>query len=164
MTSFLELDLQHVLHPCSQMKEYEWLKPLVIKKAEGAYLYLEDGSKVIDAISSWWCKSFGHQHPRLKAAIFKQLDRFEHVIFANTTNDVIVDLTQQLIQFMPSLSHVFYAGDGSCAVEVAMKMSLHVRHVAGSRHRSRFLALSNGYHGETMGALSVSDLAHFKTP
>lgn len=164
MPSLLELDLQHVLHPCSQMKEYEWMKPLIINKAEGAYLQLDDGSKVIDAISSWWCKSFGHQHPRLKAAMLKQLDRFEHVIFANTTNDVIVDLTKKLIQLMPRLSHVYYAGDGSCAVEVAMKMSLHVRHVAGNRHRSRFIALSNGYHGETMGALSVSDLAHFKTP
>lgn len=164
MSSLLEFDLKHILHPCSQMKDYEWLKPLMIEKAEGSYLYLNDGSRIIDAISSWWCKSFGHQHPRLKAALQTQLDRFEHVIFANTTNDVILDLTKQLINLMPHLSQVFYAGDGSCAVEIAMKMSLHARYVAKENHRTRFIALSNGYHGETLGALSVSDLAHFKSP
>lgn len=164
MSSLLETDLRHVLHPCSQMKDYEWLKPLIIERALGAYLQLADGRRVIDAISSWWCKSFGHQHPRLKRALLQQLDRFEHVIFANTTNDVIVELTQQLVQLMPSLSHVFYAGDGSCAVEVAMKMSLHTRYVAGDKTRTRFIGLANGYHGETMGALSASDLAQFKAP
>lgn len=164
MSTLLEVDLKHVLHPCSQMKDYEWLKPLIIERASGAHFHVHNGRKVIDAISSWWCKSFGHQHPRLKAALLKQLESFEHVIFANTTNEVIVTLTQQLIKLMPHLSHVFYAGDGSCAVEVAMKMSLHTRYVARDKQRSKFIALSNGYHGETLGALSVSDLAHFKTP
>lgn len=164
MQSLLDFDLKHILHPCSQMKDYEWLKPLLIQKAEGAYFYTQDGKKVIDAISSWWCKSFGHQHPRLKRALLQQLDHFEHVIFANTTNEVIVQLTQQLLKLMPHLSHVFYAGDGSCAVEVAMKMSLHTRYVAGEKKKTQFMALLNSYHGETMGALSVSDLDLYKTP
>lgn len=162
--SLLNFDLKHILHPCSQMKDYEWLHPLIIDSASGVYFHTRDGRKVIDAISSWWCKSFGHQHPRLQAALLQQAKRFEHVIFANTTNDIIVELTQKLVQLMPHLSHVFYAGDGSCAVEVAMKMSLHTRYVQGERHKSQFIALANGYHGETLGALSVSDLAQFKVP
>lgn len=161
--STLAFDLKHILHPCSQMKDYEILKPLMIKSAQDVYLYTEDGRKIIDAISSWWCKSFGHQHPVLKSALLEQLNHFEHVIFANTSNEVIIQLTQKLIKLMPHLSHVFYAGDGSCAVEVALKMSLQTRFLTNSK-RKHFAALSNGYHGETFGALSVSDLSLYKKP
>lgn len=162
MMDIQALDLQHNWHPCSQMKDYEQFKPLVIKRAYGSYIELDDGKKIIDAISSWWCKSLGHQHPALKKALQEQVEKFEHVIFANTTHEVIAKLSQTLSQLMPGLSKAFYAGDGSCAVEVAMKMSLHFRMLQGKTNKTKFIALKNGYHGETIGALSVSDLGLYK--
>ena len=85
MKELLNLDLQHIWHPCSQMKDYEQFNPLIIKRASGSYIELADGKKIIDAISSWWCKSLGHGHPRLKKALQQQMENFEHVIFSNTT-------------------------------------------------------------------------------
>ncbi len=160
----ITLNLQHLWHPCSQMKDYENFPPLVINKARGSYLELADGRKIIDAISSWWCKSLGHNHPRLKAALLKQVDRFEHVILANTTHETIVQLSQQLSQLMPALTKVFYASEGSSAVEIALKMSLHSRQIQGQAKRTKFIALKNAYHGETAGALSVSDLGIYRDP
>ena len=157
-------DAQFVWHPCSQMKDYELFKPLVIASANGSYLELSDGKKIIDAISSWWCKSLGHNHPALKQALLHQLERFEHVIFANTTNHLITRLSEKLAQLMPHLSKVFYASDGSSAVEIALKMSLHARVNEGNFKRTRFLALKNAYHGETLATLSVSDLGIYRTP
>ena len=159
-----KLDLQYNWHPCSQMKDYEQFKSLVIKRAYGSYLELNDGRKIIDAISSWWCKSLGHNHPKLKKALMNQVEKFEHVIFANTTNEIIVALSQRLGNLMPTLNKVFYAGDGSCAVEIAMKMSLHFRALEGKTKKVKFMALKNGYHGETSGALSVSDLGLYRDP
>jgi len=158
------LDLQYNWHPCSQMKDYEQFKPLVIQRAYGSYIELADGRAVIDAISSWWCKSLGHNHPVLKKALIDQLDKFEHVIFANTTHEAIAKLSQKLGNLIPMLTKVFYAGDGSCAVEIAMKMSLHFRALHGQSQRTKFIALKNGYHGETTGALSVSDLEQYRNP
>jgi adenosylmethionine-8-amino-7-oxononanoate aminotransferase len=162
--TLIEKDLSHVWHPCSQMKDYETFKPLVIDKAQGSYIHTHDGRKIIDAISSWWCKSLGHNHPRLKQAILRQLDKFEHVILANTTNEIITQLSEKLASLTQNLSKVFYAGDGSCAVEIAMKMSLHANQLLGNPSRNRFIALSNGYHGETIATLSVSDLGLYKKP
>jgi len=159
-----KLDHQFNWHPCSQMKDYEHFKPLVIKKAYGCYLELEDCKKIIDAISSWWCKSLGHGHSLLKEALLNQVEKFEHVIFANTTNETIVNLSQQLASLMPGLNKVFYAGDGSCATEIALKMSLHSRIIKGESHRNTFISLKNSYHGETLGALSVSDVGLYRTP
>lgn len=156
------LDLQVNWHPCSQMKDYELFKPLVVKHAYDSYLELSSGKKVIDAISSWWCKSLGHNHPALREALLEQLDKFEHVIFANTTNETIVNLSRKLTNLMPGLKKVFYAGDGSCAVEIALKMSLHSRVICDESHRNQFIALRNGYHGETVGALSVSDVGLYR--
>ncbi|AJC50613.1 adenosylmethionine-8-amino-7-oxononanoate aminotransferase [Coxiella endosymbiont of Amblyomma americanum] len=158
------LDLKHIWHPCSQMKDYEKFKPLIIKSALGSYIELQNGKKLIDAISSWWCKSLGHNHPLLKTALRKQLERFEHVIPVNTTHEVIVELSCKLAELMPSLTKIFYAGDGSCAVEIAMKMSLHSRIITGDKKRTKFIALKNSYHGETIGALSVSDLGLYRSP
>ncbi len=158
------LDLRYIWHPCSQMKDYATFKPLIIKKAQGCYIGLANGHKIIDAISSWWCKSLGHAHPRLQEALRRQMQNFEHVIFANTTNEVIVELSQRLTQLTKSLKKVFYAGDGSCAVEIAIKMSLHARQITGEKQRTKFIALENGYHGETIGALSVSDSEIYSSP
>lgn len=158
------MNSQHIFHPCSQMKDYETFKPLQIVGAGEAHLHLRDGSKVIDAISSWWCKSLGHQHPRLKAALHAQIDKFEHVILANTINDTIAALSEKLAALMPVLNKVMYASDGSCAVEMAMKMSLHARQITGESKRKSFVSLENGYHGETVGALSVSDMGIYREP
>lgn len=153
-----------IWHPCSQMKDYELFRPLVITGAKGDYLHLDNGKKIIDAISSWWCKTLGHQHPRLKRALYEQLEKFEHVILANTTNETIMQLSEKLSRLSPSLNKVMYASDGSCAVEIALKMSLHAREIEGKHQRKLFIALENGYHGETAGALSVSDLGIYSEP
>jgi adenosylmethionine---8-amino-7-oxononanoate aminotransferase len=152
-----ERDLNVNWHPCSQMKDYEKLPALEVDRAEGSYIYLKDGKKILDAISSWWCKSLGHNHPRLKEALIKQAERFEHVIYANTTNDTIVELSEKLISKTRNMSKAFYAGDGSTAVEIALKMSLHYRKINGDK-RNKLAALKNGYHGESTLCLSVSDL------
>lgn len=164
ITKLQEKSLKHIWYPCSQMKDYEEFRPLVIKAAKGSYIELADGKKLLDAISSWWCKSLGHNHPRLKKAIIDQIEKFEHVILANTTHELIVNLSQELATLMPKLSKVFYAGDGSCAIEIAMKMSLHSRYINGDVKRNRFITLKDSYHGETIGALSVSDIGLYKNP
>lgn len=156
--------LETIWFPCSQMKDYESLPPLAINHAKGSYLYLEDGRSVIDAISSWWCKSMGHQHPAIKQAITEQINQFEHIIGTNTTSQALTTLSQKLTQLMPHLSKVFYAGDGSCAVEVAMKMSIHSRKILGQTQRTHFISLANSYHGETLATLSVSDVGLYKNP
>lgn len=163
-TDLIARDLKHLWHPCSQMKDYEQFPPKMIVGAKGSYFTLANGSRVIDAISSWWCKSLGHGHPRLKAALLAQLEKFEHVLLANTTNETIVRLSENIAGLVPSLNKVMYAGDGSCAVEMAMKMSLHARLIKGETERTKFMALSGDYHGETSGALAVSDLGLYREP
>jgi adenosylmethionine---8-amino-7-oxononanoate aminotransferase len=155
-------DRQHIWHPCSQMKDYEAFPPLIIKKAYGSYIELEDGRKIIDAISSWWCKSLGHNHPRLKAALQAQLDYFEHVIFANSTFEIIIRLSEKLGRLCTGLDKVFYASEGSSAVEIALKMSLHAQQLLGQNQRIQFTSLQNGYHGETFMALGLSDLGLYR--
>ncbi len=162
IANLINEDIQHFWHPCAQMKDYETLKPVVVTGASESYIHLHDGSKIIDGISSWWCKSLGHNHPRLKAALKQQIDKFEHVMLAHTTNETIVNLSAKLAQLMPALNKVFYASDGANAVEIAIKMSLHAHKLHGNNHRKHFLALSNSYHGETLGALSVSDLGIYR--
>ena len=157
-------DLEYLWHPCSQMQDYEKFLPLHVVNAHGPYLELADGRLIIDAISSWWCKALGHGHPRLKDALIKQIHSFEHVILANTTNTTIVDLSEKLASLTKTLKKVFYASDGSSAIEIALKMSLHARQIQGQPQRNRYVALTNGYHGETLFALSVSDLGLYKQP
>ncbi|MFZ2314398.1 MAG: adenosylmethionine--8-amino-7-oxononanoate transaminase [Gammaproteobacteria bacterium] len=163
-TQLIAKDLKHNWHPCSQMKDYENFPPMIVEKAYGSYIELANGKKIIDAISSWWCKSLGHNHPRLKKALLNQVERFEHVIFANTTNDIMASLSERLSALTKTLNKVFYAGDGSSIVEAAMKMSLHSRMINGQVNKNKFIALKNSYHGETAGALSVSDVGIYKKP
>lgn len=162
--NIIERDLKYIWHPCSQMKDYEKFKPLIIKSACGAHIKLANNSKIIDAISSWWCKNLGHGHPRLKAALLKQADKFEHVIFANTTHKVIVNLSEKLATMTKSLNKVFYASDGSSAIEAAIKMSLHTRINSGDRCRTQIMALCNSYHGETGLALSATNISLYRKP
>ncbi|CEG60894.1 Adenosylmethionine-8-amino-7-oxononanoate aminotransferase [Legionella micdadei] len=159
---FIERDLRHIWHPCTQMKDFEQCPPLVVTHAKGNYLYTEKGP-VIDAISSWWCKSLGHGHPAVIAAIKDQLDSFEHVISAHTTHPLMVEFGEKMAE-LSQLQHVFFASDGSCAVEIAMKLALHANQLKGMSHRNQFVSLQNSYHGETLGTLSISDLGKFKKP
>ncbi len=163
-SNWIQRDLKHLWHPCSQMKDYEQFPPQWVSAAKGSYLELSDGRQVIDAVSSWWCKSLGHGHPRLKAALIAQVEKFEHVILANTTNETIVKLSENIADLTSALNKVMYASDGSCAVEMAMKMSLHARQILGESQRNQFMALAGGYHGETSGAMAVSDLGLYREP
>lgn len=160
----IDLDLRHLWHPCSQMHDYEKYSPLHIASAEGALFRCPDGREVIDGISSWWCKSLGHRHPEIRAAVNAQLDKFEHVILANTTNETIVRLSAALAGICPGLSRVFYADNGSTSVEIAMKMSLQSQAQSGRPDRKRFMSLQNGYHGESILTLAAGDCEIFSRP
>ena len=124
------------------------LTPHCIERAQGSYLYTNQGP-VIDAISSWWCKSLGHGHPAIISAIKNQLDSFEHVIGTNTTHPAIVELAEELSK-ITGKQHVFFASDGASAVEIAMKLAIHATQIKGQKKKNQFIALKNGYHGETL--------------
>lgn len=164
MNALSERALNHIWFPCSQVKDYESLPPIAVKSAEGSLLTLESGEVVIDAISSWWCKSLGHRHPRIQHALKKQLEQFEHIIGTNTVNETLTALSEKLASLHPGLDKVFYASEGSMAVEIAIKMSLHARQLEGKPHKKGFVALKHAYHGETLATLSLSDLSLYKAP
>lgn len=146
------------------MKDYESFAPIEIVKADGIYLHTRNGQRLIDSSSSWWCQALGHNHPTIRAAIKDQLDQFHHVILANTNNEVVSACSDYLSTLKPGLDKVFYASDGSCAVEIALKMSLQSRHIRGQPQRHQLAALQCGYHGETFMAMSVSDCDLYKAP
>ncbi len=160
----IALDLRHLWHPAAQMKDYETLPPLIVESAQGPFIHTADGREIIDGISSWWCKSLGHRHPRIREAVNRQLDRFEHVIFANTTSDTLVRFGEKMAQICPKLDKVFLADNGSTAVEIAMKMSLQYHLQTGNKERNTFVALHNGYHGETILTLAAGDCEIYSKP
>ena len=159
----LGYEFRHNWHPCSQMKDYETFPNLRVQKANGCYLYTHQKQKVLDIISSWWCKPLGHQHPLIKEAVMGQMNKFEHVIFANTTSDLAIELGNKITQLASGLDKVFYACDGSTAVEIALKMSLQYHLQSGSKHKNKFAYFSNAYHGETILCYSVSDLELYQS-
>ncbi|MHB8346654.1 MAG: adenosylmethionine--8-amino-7-oxononanoate transaminase [Acidiferrobacterales bacterium] len=162
-TSLIARDLAVLWHPCTQMKDHEELPPIPIRSGSGVWLEDFDGRRYIDAISSWWVNLFGHANPRINAAISLQLASLEHVILAGFTHQPIVELSERLIAIAPAgLGHCFYADSGSAAVEIALKMSFHYWRNRGQTQRTQFISLSNGYHGETLGALSVGDVALYR--
>ncbi len=162
-SSLIQRDLSHVWHPCTQMKDHEWLPVIPIKKGKGVWLEDFEGNRYLDAISSWWVNLFGHANPRINQAIKDQLDQLEHVIMAGFTHQPVIDLSSRLVEITPQgLEHVFYADNGSSAVEVALKMSFHYWHNKGQHKKTRFINLANSYHGETLGALSLGDVAIYK--
>ncbi len=159
----VEQSLKAVWHPCTQMKLHERLPLVPVARGEGAWLYDFDGRRYLDAISSWWVNLFGHANPRINAAIKDQLNKLEHVILAGFTHEPVVALSQRLAQLAPgNLGHCFYASDGAAAVEIALKMSFHYWRNRGRCEKTRFVSLENGYHGETLGALAVTDIALFR--
>jgi adenosylmethionine---8-amino-7-oxononanoate aminotransferase len=159
---FLNMDARHVWPPCTALNTLNPIPRLIVERAEGSYLYTHQGP-VIDAVSSWWCKTLGHGPKPVLEAIQAQLGQFEHVIGANTTYPALVNLAKQL-EKITGLSRVFFASDGSCAVEIALKLALHAMQLRGEPERRQWLALSNGYHGETIATLSVSDVSCYKQP
>ena len=155
-------DLDVIWHPCTQMKDHEFLPMIPIKKGKGVYLEDFEGKEYIDAISSWWVNIFGHSNEYINDAVKAQLDTLEHVILAGFTHEQIVRLSERLVSLTPEgLTRCFYADNGSSAVEVTLKMSYHF-HKNQGRERPLFVSLSNSYHGETIGALSVGDVELYK--
>jgi adenosylmethionine-8-amino-7-oxononanoate aminotransferase len=157
-------DLAVLWHPCTQMAEHPDPLPLVpIRRGRGAWLEGVDGRRYLDAVSSWWTNLFGHAEPRIAAAIAAQAGELEHVIFAGFSHAPGVRLAEALLRVAPpGLARVFYADNGSAAVEIALKMSFHSFLNRGQPARKRFIALRNGYHGETLGALSMGDIPLYR--
>ncbi|WP_090319369.1 adenosylmethionine--8-amino-7-oxononanoate transaminase [Nitrosomonas oligotropha] len=160
--------LQHrslaaVWHPCTQMKQHETYPLVPVVRGKGAWLYDADGNRYLDAISSWWVNLFGHANPVINAAIRDQLEKIEHVMLAGFTHEPVVMLSERLKRIAPgSLGHCFYASDGASAIEIALKMSFHYWLLSGQPQKNGFISLQNDYHGETLGALSVTDVAIFR--
>ena len=155
-------DLKHIWHPCSQMKDYESLPFIPIKSGKGAYLHDFDGNFYLDGISSWWVNLFGHSNEYINQKVKEQLETLEHVIFAGFTHESGVRLAERLVALTPEkLQKVFFADNGSSAIEIALKMSFQYYKNQGEV-RDIFISLENSYHGETMGALAVGDVALYK--
>ncbi len=157
-----ERDLARIWHPCSQMKDYETLPFIPIKSGKGPYLFDFDGNRYLDAISSWWVNLFGHANPYINARLKAQLETLEHVIFAGFSHAPAIELAERLVDLTPEkLQKVFFADNGSSAIEIALKMSFQYYKNHGEV-RDIFISLENSYHGETMGALAVGDVALYK--
>jgi adenosylmethionine---8-amino-7-oxononanoate aminotransferase len=152
-----------VWHPCTQMKHHETLPPLPIARAEGVWLTDFDGRRYLDGVASWWVNLFGHSHPRIVAAIEAQLRQLDHVMLAGFTHAPAIELAERLAALAPAgLGHAFYASDGASAVEIALKMSVHSFRNRGMPGKRGIVHLADSYHGETLGALSVTDVAIFR--
>ena len=152
-----------VWHPCTQMKQHETLPLVPIARAAGPWLYDFDGNRYLDAVSSWWVNLFGHAHPAINAAIADQLSRLEHVMLAGFTQQPVVELSERLAALAPGrLGHCFFGSDGASATEIALKMSFHYWRNTGRPGKTGFVGLARGYHGETLGALAVTDIALFR--
>ncbi len=158
----LAFDLAHVWHPFTQMKEHEADPPVPVVGAEGPDLMLADGRRVLDGISSWWTCLHGHAHPRLTGALARQAERLDHVMFAGFTHEPAQELVARLLpKVPPGLTRAFFSDNGSTAVEVALKMAFQAQLQRGERGRTRFGALREGYHGDTLGAVGVGELDNF---
>ena len=159
---WMQRDLKHVWHPCTQMQDHETLPVVPIQRGEGVWLQDFEGKRYLDAVSSWWVNLFGHANPRINAAIKEQLDTLEHVILAGFTHAPIVELSERLVALAPpGLTRCFYGDNGSAATEIALKMSLHFWRNVGKPEKTRFICLEGGYHGETLGSLAVTDIPLF---
>ena len=158
MNNWQEEDLKYIWHPCSQMKDYEAFPPIIIDHAKGIDLYDIEGKCYKDVVSSWWCNLLGHCNPRISNAIKKQLDTLEHVIFANFSHKTAITLCKKLITKIPKgLCKFNFADNGSASVEMALKMSFQYHIQSGNPQKTRFMALKEAYHGETLAALAVGD-------
>ena len=154
MPTIEERDLRHIWHPCAQMKDYEQLPPMVIDHAKGAWLYDVHGKGYLDIISSWWANLLGHTNEKIDARITAQLRRLEHVVFANFSHRPAIELAERLAMLVPEgLTKFNFNDNGSSAVEAALKMAFQYCQQTGRTKKTRFMCLSEGYHGGTRGAL-----------
>ncbi|RIZ66043.1 MAG: adenosylmethionine--8-amino-7-oxononanoate transaminase [Methylococcales bacterium] len=161
--SLSKRDISVLWHPCTQMKDHESSAIIPIKKAYGVWLEDFDGNRYLDAISSWWVNLFGHANPHINAALKDQIDHLEQVIFAGFSHEPAIKLAEQLVAVTPpGLERCFYADNGSAAVEVALKMSFHYWRNNNQAQKTKFITLENSYHGETLGALAVGNVALYK--
>ena len=154
--------LAAVWHPCTPMKRHESEPLLAVARAEGPWLYDPQGQRYLDAISSWWVNLFGHSHPHIRAALADQLQKLDHVMLAGCTHEAVVALSEKLAA-LTGLGHASYGSDGASATEMALKMSAHYWRNLGQAEKNQFIALSGGYHGETVGALSVTDVPIYRS-
>jgi adenosylmethionine-8-amino-7-oxononanoate aminotransferase len=155
--------LRSVWHPCTQMKHHEQVPLLPIARAQGAWLYDTEGRRFLDGISSWWVNLFGHAHPAINAALIDQLGTLEHAMLAGCTHRPAVELAERLSALTGgALGHAFFASDGASAVEIALKMSFHFWRNSGRADKREFVCIEHGYHGETLGALGVTDVPLFR--
>ena len=159
----LKRSLAAVWHPCTQMKQHEQFPLIPVARARGCWLYDFDGKRYLDAVSSWWVNLFGHGNEHINAALRDQLDKLEHAMLAGFTHEPVVELSERLSKLTGNkLGHCFYASDGASATEIALKMSFHYWRNSGQPDKTQFVSLKGSYHGETLGALSVTDVALFK--
>lgn len=155
-------DLEHIFHPCSQMKDYEQLPPMVIVKGDGLYVEDEFGNRYMDCVSSWWVNLFGHCNPRINAAIKEQIDKLEHIIFANFSHEAAIELGERLTAVAPKgLNKLIFTDNGSSSTEVAIKLSFQYHAQTGNPQKKRFVSIEGAYHGETIGALGVGNMDRF---
>jgi len=160
--SWMQRDLSVLWHPCTRMKDHEQLPLIPIRRGEGVWLEDFDGKRYLDAVSSWWVNVFGHANPRINQRIKDQLDQLEHVMLAGFSHQPVVELSERLVRITPQgLDRVFYTDNGSTGIEVALKMSFHYWRNCGRSEKQRFVTLTNSYHGETVAAMSVGDVALF---
>ena len=159
----MQRDLKVLWHPCTQMKDHETLPLIPIKKGEGIWLEDFDGNRYMDVVSSWWVNLFGHANPRINNRVKEQLDNLEHVILAGFSHEPVIQLSERLVNITPKgLSRCFYADNGSSGIEVALKMSFHYWLNMGNTRKTKFVTLSNSYHGETLAALAVGSVELYK--
>ena len=159
----LKRSLASVWHPCTQMKHHESLPLIPLACASGCWLYDFEGNRYLDAVSSWWVNLFGHANPRINAALVDQLSSLEHAMLAGFTHEPVVELSEKLGALTKgALGHCFYGSDGASATEIALKMSFHYWRNSGKPQKTQFVSLKGSYHGETLGALAVTDVALFR--
>jgi len=155
-------DLEYVFHPCAQMKDFEEIPPLVIKKGDGLYLIDEDGNRYMDCISSWWVNLFGHCNERINKIVTEQVNTLEHVIFANFAHEPAALLCEELTKVLPNgINKFLFSDNGSSCIEMALKLSFQYHLQTGNPQKTKFISLENAYHGETIGALGVGDVDIF---
>ncbi|MTI67884.1 MAG: adenosylmethionine--8-amino-7-oxononanoate transaminase [Firmicutes bacterium] len=163
MNELQRKDLEHIWHPCSQMKDYEDLAPIVIKKGYGVFLEDINGSTYLDGISSWWVNLFGHSNKRINKALYNQSENLEHVIFANFSSEPAIKLAEKIANITPSgLNKVFFSDNGSSANEIALKISYQYHKQSKKTKKKKYVSLKGAYHGGTIGALSVGGFDLYK--
>lgn len=157
-----EADRKYIWHPFTPLQGGP--EPLLVTSGQGVYLQLDDGRKIIDAVSSWWVNLHGHSHPAIAKAIAAQAAQLEHVIFAGFTHKPAIELCQKLARVLPSMEKFFFSDNGSTAVEVAIKLAIQYWTNIGRKDKKKIIALDGAYHGDTFGAMSVGERGEFTQP